>query len=133
MAPLAIGAGGMDMEACPITMSTNDTSGASFSIGLIANMTAYADNDSGCAIFVCDITAAPDRATSAMGTPNAPSSIYSPVDTITDGTSLAIAVAIPALLACSPKREALLWCHPQGSPASANIAKVTMISLQKIH
>jgi hypothetical protein len=47
-----------------------------------------------------------------MGTPNAPSSICSPVDAITDGTSLAIVVAFLALLACSSKREALLWCHP---------------------
>jgi hypothetical protein len=82
----------MDMEACPITCLPTTPQLCPFP--LASSQTQ------------------PPARTTAPVAPNAPSSICSPVDAITDGTSLAIVVAFLALLACSSKREALLWCHP---------------------
>lgn len=70
----------MDVEACPIAMSTKDTSCVSSSGCPIAEVTACADGGSGCAVSACDTTATPGHTTSTMGPPDAPSYGCSPME-----------------------------------------------------
>jgi hypothetical protein len=100
--PAVEGASGMDAEACPVTTSAKDTSGASSSVRPVVDASAYTDDGFGCAVSACDVAAAPSRATSTIGALDAPSSICSHVDTATGRASPISIVATPAPLLLAP-------------------------------
>jgi hypothetical protein len=92
------GASGIDVEASPITMSAKDMSGVSSSVCPTVDATACADGSSSCAVSAYDVVATLGHATSAMGAPDMPSSICSPVDAATGRASPVDVAAAPALL-----------------------------------
>ena len=83
----------MDMEACPITTSMKDASGAPPSVCPTVDMATYMDNGSDCAASVYDVEDTTGRARTTTGAPDAPSSACSPVDIAINCTSLLDVVA----------------------------------------
>jgi len=98
-APLVIeGAGDMDTEACPITTSVKDASGAPPSVRPTANMATCTDDASGRAPSAYDLEDTTSHAVPTTGALDVPYSSWSPIDTAIGCASPVDTVAAPTPL-----------------------------------